>query len=124
MANFLAQDEHIPNSIAHFFNAAVDDHSIKPVSLPASFLAQLLQLPSTISEEVLHNVISNILLLASTTSSWESCSFSRLWTIVERTLPLLPELTTIVDGLDECRTNDNCVQILLHLHAIATLLKV
>lgn len=121
MASYLSQNMQTPMTFSHFFSTSVDGRSTRPASLAASLFAQLLQHPSAVDDRLLHDMLTGIVPLTHTFSSWENCPFVRLWSILEASLPSLPPFTAIVDGLDECQTNDNCAEILERLRAIASL---
>lgn len=101
---------------AYFFQSVANRDQARPTRLTAAVLADLLRMEKVRSSPRYLSIIRQVKALSSSSKRMdEEFSFRRLWSLLVELIDGLPDLTLIVDGLDECDyslRDEFCVELI------------
>ncbi|KAH6684704.1 hypothetical protein B0J14DRAFT_573414 [Halenospora varia] len=100
IASHLFKSAETEIALIYYFESSTRNDTTTSKAFAASLLHDVLQHELVQATEHYHVVIQQLLSIG--TKRIINVSFSQLWLIISQFLPKLPNLTLIVDGLDEC----------------------
>lgn len=120
MANHLSKNSETTITISHFFRGVVSKDLTKSTPFAAEILSDLLQLEVVKSTPNYALAVEQIESTSNTKRRVYDVPFKQIWAIVQSLVAGLPDVTLIIDGLDEA-DKDTSTEVGNELRALSSL---